>query len=286
MSKFESIVDFLSNRLSAQDRAAFEQEAASDPSLKADLELQKHIIEGVRNARRLELKSMLNSLPVGGSIGSGLTAAKIAGSVLTVAVIGTITYFVLPEKKEDKNVQTPAVTMAPEKKAEITPEKIETFAPAKENATSSPLATKPGTEKITTTTKQAPSVAVSAEQKQQPKIEVVDPTEDMVDSKGKETATISATRKSSTASRIAVDTDASNKRYNFHYQFSGSKLVLFGPFDKSLYEILEINGDQKSVFLFYKGDYYLLSDKQRAITPLEPIRDSVLIKKLKEYRGQ
>jgi hypothetical protein len=61
-------------------------------------------------------------------------------------------------------------------------------------------------------------------------------------------------------------------------------LVLYGKFDKGLYEIIEINGSSHSIFLFYKENYYLLDEKETTITPLTPIRDSQLVKKLKEYR--
>ena len=89
-----------------------------------------------------------------------------------------------------------------------------------------------------------------------------------------------------TASHIQVETDSSSKKYNFHYQFNNGKLQLFGPFDKSLYEILEINGDNHAVFLFYRENYYLLDEQQNQITKLQLIKDSALLKKLKEYRGR
>jgi len=87
-------------------------------------------------------------------------------------------------------------------------------------------------------------------------------------------------------SHIAVETDTANKNYNFHYQFASGKLFLYGPFDKSVYEILEINSDNHSVFLFHRDNYYLLDEKQLKITHLEPIKDTALIRKLKEYRGK
>ncbi len=62
--------------------------------------------------------------------------------------------------------------------------------------------------------------------------------------------------------------------------------MLYGPFDKSLYEILEIHGDSHAVFLWYKDNYYKLDEQQHNITRLEPITDATLVKKLKEYRGK
>jgi hypothetical protein len=79
---------------------------------------------------------------------------------------------------------------------------------------------------------------------------------------------------------------APDKKHTFHYQFSEGKLLLYGPFDKNLYEILEIHGEGHAVFLFYRENYFLLDENQSAITKLEAIRDGELLRKLKQYRSQ
>ncbi len=84
-------------------------------------------------------------------------------------------------------------------------------------------------------------------------------------------------------SHVDVQIDSSNKKYNFHYQFESGKLMLFGSFDKSLYEVIEINGEQHSLFLFYKDQFYLLNEREKTIVRLSPIQDAALIAKLKEY---
>jgi len=85
-------------------------------------------------------------------------------------------------------------------------------------------------------------------------------------------------------SKLDVVTQPADKKYSFHYQFTQGKLHLFGPFDRNLYEILEINGDSHAVFLFYKENYYLLDEAQTAVMPLTPIRDGKLLQMLREYR--
>jgi hypothetical protein len=84
---------------------------------------------------------------------------------------------------------------------------------------------------------------------------------------------------------MEVITGVADKKHTFHYQFVQGKLMLFGPFDKSLYEILEIHGDVPAVFLFYKENYYLLDVSQTSITALRSIQDGQLLKKLKAYRN-
>ena len=84
---------------------------------------------------------------------------------------------------------------------------------------------------------------------------------------------------------IAVEVDSENKKYDFHYQFAQDKLVLYGPFEKNLYEIMEfISEDKRTVFLYYQDRFYFLKDDTEKLKPLGAIQDPALIKKLKEYR--
>jgi hypothetical protein len=117
-----------------------------------------------------------------------------------------------------------------------------------------------------------------------PKIEAVDPSNEMIDNSERGSIGRETTKSSITASHIAVDVDSSSKKYTFHYQFNKGKLMLYGSFDMTLYEILEIKGENHSVFMFYKDNYYLLNERQSSITTLEPIKDKALIARLSEYR--
>ena len=67
MSQFDLIEDYLTNRLDENARATFETQMNADPELRAEVGLQKGIIEGVKSARAAELKAMLNNVPVGGA---------------------------------------------------------------------------------------------------------------------------------------------------------------------------------------------------------------------------
>src|SRR6185295_8137837 len=95
MSNFELIDDYLTNRLGEQEKAAFEQRMLSDPAMLADVDFQKHVLEGVKKARAAELKAMLNNVPVGGGFSSGLTAGKIAAGVVAAGIVATSLYLYL-----------------------------------------------------------------------------------------------------------------------------------------------------------------------------------------------
>ncbi|MEQ9412302.1 MAG: hypothetical protein RIF39_00655, partial [Cyclobacteriaceae bacterium] len=86
------------------------------------------------------------------------------------------------------------------------------------------------------------------------------------------------------ASSVEVELVNGNKNYSFHYQFKDSRLALYGPFDSSLYEIIELNGTVHSIFLYYNDSYYHLDETEHKIVPLIMIRDTELLGKLEKYR--
>lgn len=277
MSNFELIDDYLANRLNEQDRKAFEQQLEGDPALKEEVEFQQQVVEGVRHARVVELKTMLNNVPVSGNSWSG---GKVAAAVVSVGIVVTSLYLLLKEDQApiasaekpnqeitnagDSSAAKPVLSAEEESKDEVSSEAKEQ--PAKENSKTE------NKDKTTTPVRK-------------PEIEVVDPSDEFKEPEEK-TDTGAPVRSEISTSKMEVITGSADKKHTFHYQFVQGKLMLFGPFDRSLYEILEIHGDGHAVFLFYKENYYLLDEKRSKITSLEPIRDGQLLKKLKEYRGR
>jgi hypothetical protein len=277
MSNVELIDDYLTNRLSQQDRNAFEAQMKSDPILKADVEIQSQIVDGLKKARASELKAMLNKVPVGGP--ASMSPLQIAAGVLGTAIFVSSIYFYF---KPDTTPEVPNVTNTLEDSSKLNESIEETLAIQEEKKDN------PANEvKVEETTKQK-SVApiepkATAKSVTKPALDVVDPSSELTES----TATrgsVESSKPVRASSKIEVEVDSSNKKYAFHYQFVSNKMILFGSFDKGLYEILEINGNINSTFLFYKENYYLLDDSKNEITPLEMIRDKTLLQKLKEYR--
>ncbi len=283
MNNFELIDDYLTNRLSEGEKEGFEKQLESDPALKADVDLQRTILEGIKNARAAQLKSMLSNVPVPSGQVVEFTMARMAASIIGAGVIGAAIYFYfqpgdvpnLKDASADFNKKSEQVQSAQDQtKPEVTPleekqEATPVIAPAKEEKTT-PAKT---------------PLKESRTEVAQPKLDVTDPSEEMKDDENKPGSSESG-KKTITTSHVDVETDTANKKYSFHYQFASGKLFLYGPFDTNLYEILEINSGAHSVFLFYKDSYYLLDEKQIKISRLEPINDQELLKKLKAYRGK
>lgn len=287
MSQFELVDDYLTNRMDGAAKSEFEQRMETDPQLKAEVNMQKSIIEGVKHARVTELKAMLNNVPIGGGATSIVTG-KIIIATISAGIIGTALYFGLrtnPATETSVQTEAPAteesITATPaEEKLSSVDEKataIESTTNSEESKTDV-AQEKEKTSSVRKMTK--PKVAT-------PKVDVMDLTEDMNNSKSIDSEATSPVNKPNvSAPSIEVELDKSNTTYPFHYQFKDSKLVLYGPFDASLYEIIEINGGTHAVFLYYKDSYYNLDKNQGTIVPLIMIRDLELLQKLKKYRNK
>jgi len=291
---FELLDDYLANRLSGEEKASFERRMETDSDLKNEFKLQQSLIEGIKRTRVAQLKATLNNVAVP-SVGPQTSiVTKIATSLVVAGVVGTGIYFFLNSEDKEKVVEQQIVNDN-EKAAEKEPE------PIREQVKADPDAATiaPGTSESSTVKKKeailskktAKTPVAGQEQANEPaqrKLEVFDPTED---SESGRASTRESDGKSGTATvkntTIAVEIDNSNKKFNFHYQFKDDKLFLYGSFEKNLYEIMEFFGDdnKRTVFLFYKDNYYLLNEENQKIKPLVPITDQTLIKKLKESRG-
>jgi hypothetical protein len=160
--------------------------------------------------------------------------------------------------------------------------------PARQPDQEAPVQSLPKVSEKQTTKSATPKTDTPAKVEEQPAVEpstldVFDPSQDA--ESAEQAAAEEIGPKVSTKSSIAVETEV-DKRYNFHYQFRDSKLFLYGSFEKNFYEIMEFfSNNKRTMFLYYKDNYYLLSDVDQKVKPLKPINDAALLKKLRDYRG-
>lgn len=282
MSNFDLIDEYLTNRLNGQDKELFENQLESDPALKSEVELQKTILQGIKAARSQELKTMLSKVPVGGStIHFDFSIARLAAGVIGAGVLAASLYYYFKPNLHFQDASTDIL-----KKTEKLKPAIEEKKPGESVPTDSAAHTPSPKLEEGTGKKKSPAspVKVVPAAVQKPSLEVIDPSEELNRKEIPTEKPGSGTRAGVTASQVDVEVDSSDKKYNFHYQFVGGKLMLFGAFDKSLYEVIEINGDQHSLFLYYKDQFYLIDEKVNWLTPLVAIKDASLTAKLKEYR--
>lgn len=285
----ELLDDYLANRLDEQGRRAFEQQLNTDPGLRTEYELQQQLVSGIKKARVAELKAMLGSVAVPAPPKGATIGAKIALWTAVVGVVGTGIYLYL-DKDQQKEDLTETPVKQQENTAPVTPQpQPESEKPAE---TPAEVSEEPYSEEPVTT-EHTPAQSPKAIKKpkagadsatKEPSIDVYDPTEEV--SEGQPQQQNEEAAKANNTPSIAVEIDASNKKYNFHYHFRDGKLFLYGPFEKNLYEIMEFFADDKrTIFLFYKDQYFLLREEHTRPKPLTALTDPVLLKKLKEYRN-
>lgn len=282
MSNFEKIDEYLTNRLSEQDRETFEQQLGTDSALKAEVEFQTQIIESLKKARVAELKEMLNKVPVDSVI--KYPALKIAAGLIGAAVIVSAGYLYYSNNKSELPVTVPTIEDSIVQTEDTQPSEAE----EKKDIIEQPIEPETSTtQQKVLSPAQVPSSRPSdkgetSQPVDKPALDVIDPSEELTESTP--TRGNSNAKPVLTIPKMNVEVDSSSKKYPFHYQFKDGKMILFGSFDKSLYEIIEINGGSHSVFLYHKENYYKLDESKNEITPLEPVKDKALIQKLKEYR--
>ncbi len=260
----ELLDDYLSNRLEGTDKQAFEQKLEADPNLRQEFEFQQNLVEGVRNKRAAELKAMLNNIPVASvQVSQSAVLTKVVLVLLTVGVVGTGLYFYLvdepveevplseqtqPEQNDQPLTETPQ-QVERDSKSEPEPERI-----------------------VSESTTQAPKTPATVREK-------LDATAQ------RERDLVKVVSKTFVTSSTEVLTTAGNDAFNFHYAFKNKKLVLYGTFEPNQYQILEfITADEHIYFLNYKSSYYLLDALSNTPTPLVPVKDGQLLKRLREFR--
>jgi hypothetical protein len=276
MSNFDLIDDYVANRLSESERGAFEAGMNADPALKSEVETQRMIVEGIRQARVAELKAMLNNVPVGGAVSlwGDWSVIKMAATIGVAGIIGTSLYFYVKDSNEVINnapkAEVPMDSLLPkEDKTEPVISEPENVTEEKKTEVTTPQTRRAKPGKINTTS---------------PKVVVEDPSSELLSgTKTTDPASVSTKAVISVAT-IQVERPT-NTKYTFHYQFTDKKLFLYGPFEGVLYEILEVHGDNHALFLYFKDNFYHLDESKVEATDLTPIRDRALIQKLKEFRN-
>jgi len=276
MEKFELIDDYVTNKLEKSELESFEKAILSDKELKAEVDFQKSLIEGIKQYRNFELKAKLKNVKVSTSIWA--PRPLIFGGLSLVATLLIIYFFA-------SKPPTPTATLT-EQKLDSTAIVQKNETPTKKLDSESHTVKKVVENQKISIAKEKAKVGIINLQAQKPTLKLADPLSDttqVVEPKIEEPVTVNKFE-NTIKPKTEVIVDNSQKKYNFHYQSKNGKISLFGPFDKNLYELLEIYGIDKTLFLYFKDKFYLLDMNQSEITKLVPIKDESLLKKLQGYR--
>ncbi|QSE96852.1 anti-sigma factor [Fulvivirga lutea] len=283
MKNTELINAYFDGELSEVDKETFIKRLNAEPDLKKEFDFHSDIIEGIKSARKAELKAKLDAVSVGaGGMSEGISVTKLVAIISGAALIATVSYFTLTKSENTQEILAPKEISEP----------IENLLPANsEDETDNNLEESiAGKEKqVLDKTQSISKNASSQAEIRKPEIHkptLVEPLE-IEEESDEEVAPVSGLEEkpSIAPSSIDISVDDSKRKYDFHYQLKEGKLYLFGSFDKGLYEILEFNSSEgKILYLFYKGNYYDIKQNSEEIQELKEVNEPSLIKSLESVR--
>lgn len=274
MNNFEIIDDYLANRLPESERMRFEKEIETNAELKAEVEFQRNVIEGIKKSRAAELKRLLKNASIDSTPVIHFSPLRIAASLATVTLLGAAIYLYL-NKGVEFNVKDLSSSVADSVSKEQIEEKNRlSLDSAKQTST----VENPNGNKSSLDNHELDNQPNTAK----PNIELIDPSEE-----ANEEVTVikpSANQSKELSNDLKIEIENSNPKYNFHYQFINGQLRLYGNFNSGLYEIIDIKTDNHAVYLYYQDNYYRLDEAVEVISPLKKITDPLLLKKLRTYQ--
>lgn len=294
--QLEQIDKYHSGRMSESEMASFEKQLESDPALKVESDLQADIVGGLKEYRKLELKARLDAINVGPTwmefVGQS-ALMKSMGGVIIASIIGTGIYF-YGEKDDQTESGTPVRVNAPVAESmeyvwELGQEKSDN----RENTRleKPEIAEKPAMEtKPELQVEEQPAgeeqVAINEDKEVfKPSFEAPAATE-VEDSKFESAGLdeLPETAKT-TVSEDPIDVETENNKSNtIKYKYYDGKLFLSGDFDKSTYEIFEINSvSGRRIYVYYIDTYYKVETTDR-LTELPAVKDQDVIKELQLLR--
>ena len=294
--QLEQIDKYHSGRMSESEMASFEKQLESDPSLKAESDLQADITSGLKEYRKLELKARMDAINVGPTwmefVGQS-TLMKSMGGVIVASVIGTGIYF-YGEKNEEAQSTDPVEINAPVAESIEYVWELGEEADNAENlkldkpeiATEESSVVENPVVKAEVTPAEESEIVKEKTQSFKPTFEA--PTVANVEENNKfqasgldelpETAGVGK-------SEEPIDVETENNSSNtIKYKYYDGKLFLSGDFDKAPYEILEINSASgRRIYVHYLGTYYKVGVTDR-LTELPVVKDQDVIKELELLR--
>lgn len=270
MKDFNKISDFIDGTLSSAEQAEFEQSIKNNPELKANVNRQKMLIEGIKAARHSELKTRLAAIPVVTGIAMrtkiavGVAAVFTAGLTLfgyqelTKAPVNTTTTIKQTTVSPQQTTVTETITITPEKT-------IEELAPIEEPVIEAPKSN-PTVSNITTTRNQINTNNTKEVIINTPKTNFdipLNPNEAGIKRPdGSQHKDNLSGNKTVTKTMILPKIEKSK---TLQYLYDNNNLTLYGDFSAEEYLVLDYRHIDK-VFLYFNNSFYELKVQKRKST--------------------
>lgn len=299
----EQIEAYLNNSLSDADKLGFETQIAQDPLLRNEVMLQQSIVEGIKQHRRLALKSRLSNIEVAPVVNnaasvSSMSVVKMVGAVALISSTLLGIYWFWPDNNNQVKQNAEATTENVDKQPSIITKNTDkniTIAP--QNSPKTVItdaaqvrhaeATMPKKVSKQHTNKAAEPVRGASVQLPN----ISSDTDNISEfSKGESNANVPsgsiANESVKTTLKPDVLVETNDKVHTYHYKYSSNRLYLYGDFNNKPYELIELNSTKfgRKLFIFHNNAFYEIKNQQTEITPLVAIVDVDTIANLNEMR--
>jgi hypothetical protein len=286
----EFVSSYLDNELPEIERLDFENKLLHDSELKEEFNFQKDLIDGIKEGRRLELKSRLSEIPVNTPLYQTIAFKSITVASIS-AGIGLGAYFMLTDRNDiqisDIDINTDQITLVEENQIPEIPKAIIPIIkgePMEEKTIEITYQEKPKSEPLAKNTETVTEPKIIQPNVVRPNVvdysfedEDINTIDEGIDGQIDTFEKVN----DNTENSVEVST-TKDKRNKFHYKFFENKLFLLGNFNDTPYEIIELNSSKgKSYFLYYDYDFYKLNSEQVKPAPLVKIENDSLINELK-----
>ncbi|MEM7297669.1 MAG: hypothetical protein AAF391_05320 [Bacteroidota bacterium] len=296
--QLEKIENYHSGRMTPEESAAFENELAANPDLKAESNLQADIISGLKNYRKAQLKARLDAVDLNPSwieFVQQSTLMKSFGGVAVASLVGAGVFF-YAEPKEDTTIGESIVIDSPSYEDpefiwNLGLEEAEQDQPVVKEDTKLADLPKQIQKKTKEILEEQSTVVVVEEETAT--VQAFTPAfnapsaENIKDEEAPQTSDLDKLpeENNEVASNEPIDVTTENtKNLKVQYKYYDGKLFLSGDFDRAPYEILEINSASgRRIYVKYLDKYYQVGTTDQ-LTDLPEVTDQGIIDELKLLR--
>ena len=292
MTNNERIEAYFNNELPEADRQQLMQDINSDASLKSEFQFQESVIDGIKDFRKQELLARLDNIQVASAGQSILLKTIGVAGIATAITIGSYMWInsaedqpVIQEEvsKTEQLVTQPEVTQEEvvnelEPNNIVTEEKVDEDVQSDEKLVAAPVETESAVVKTDEENSAVVPDVVIPDVQEPESGSSLDVDEDLSAPEAMASSTI----------RLRSSTDVEvklSKKYNFHYQVKNGGLTLFGNFNDSAFEVIELKTNQGiNSYLYFEDHFYSLASNSEEIKSLMVIENKQLIKELEKRR--
>ena len=294
MTNNERIEAYFNNELPESDKQQLLQDIDSDASLKSEFQFQENVIDGIKDYRKKELIARLDNIQIASTGQSILLKTIGIAGIATVATVGTYMWLNRPEDQPVINEEVNNIEQLAAQPAETRDVAVEEIAGnlivEKEKANEEMVA-----EANNVPSDGSADRASSADTPDKddstvvPNILIPEVEEPESGNSLNVDEDLNAPEAmASSAIRLRTSTDVEiklSKKYDFHYQVKNGGLTLFGKFNDSPFEVIELKTNQGiNSYLYFEEHFYSLANVSDEIMPLRQIVNKALIKELEKRR--